>query len=338
MVYIRNPNGYGAIINLGKNRRKPWAVRVTVGYENKKQKYKYLSYHEKRQDALLALAQYNENPYDLDANKSTFKDVYDLWKVKAFENLAKTSKNTYTNAYNHCETIYDMKFKELKKVHLQKIIDDTQAPSTKQSLNLLFKRLYRYAMQNDLTHKDYAEYLEVEKQKAKRPKQIFTDEEIKVLWQNKNDDVCEIILILIYTGFRITELLELKKENIFIDDKYMIGGKKTVAGTDRIVPISDKILPFMRRRISEKHLFQSKKGVKLLYDNFLKYHFKPLMDDLGMDHTIHDTRHTFITLANNAKVDKLVLKRIVGHGSNDITDRYTHTDIKVLLNEINKIK
>ena len=30
---MRNPNGYGSVVYLGKNRRKPYAVRVTNGYK-----------------------------------------------------------------------------------------------------------------------------------------------------------------------------------------------------------------------------------------------------------------------------------------------------------------
>ena len=32
---MKFPNGYGSIINLGKKRRKPFAVRVTSGFEEK---------------------------------------------------------------------------------------------------------------------------------------------------------------------------------------------------------------------------------------------------------------------------------------------------------------
>ena len=63
---MKLPNGYGSVVNLGKKRRRPWAARLTVGWnDEKKQVYKYLSYHEKRTDAFAALVEYNKNPYDL---------------------------------------------------------------------------------------------------------------------------------------------------------------------------------------------------------------------------------------------------------------------------------
>ena len=58
---MRLPNGYGAVIKLGGKRRKPFAARVTVGYEEigqkngvpqVRQKVKYIGYFEKRKYAV----------------------------------------------------------------------------------------------------------------------------------------------------------------------------------------------------------------------------------------------------------------------------------------------
>ena len=62
---MRMPNGYGSVLKLSGKRRKPYAVRITVGTswdperERLTQKYKYLEYFEKRADAVLYLANYN---------------------------------------------------------------------------------------------------------------------------------------------------------------------------------------------------------------------------------------------------------------------------------------
>ena len=39
----------------------------------------------------------------------------------------------------------------------------------------------------------------------------------------------DIILIMIYTGLRPTELLEIQTENVHLNEKYMVGGMKTKA-------------------------------------------------------------------------------------------------------------
>ena len=78
---MKLPNGYGSVHKLKGKRRKPWRARITDGFvydlvEDKQvQKYKTLGYYETKQKALQALAAYNENPYDLDADKITLLNV-----------------------------------------------------------------------------------------------------------------------------------------------------------------------------------------------------------------------------------------------------------------------
>ena len=67
--------------------------------------------------------------------------------------------------------------------------------------------------------------------------------------------------------------------------------------------------------------------------------FKNLTCALGMDHSPHETRHTFATLAKEAKVDEYCLKLILGHNIADLTERvYTHRKKEQLLEEIKKIE
>ena len=79
---MKNANGYGSVVKLSGNRRKPWACRKTVGFKCNEETrksypvYKYISYHSTRKEAVLALAEYNKSPYML--NDYTFKEVYDM--------------------------------------------------------------------------------------------------------------------------------------------------------------------------------------------------------------------------------------------------------------------
>ena len=52
------------------------------------------------------------------------------------------------------------------------------------------------------------------------------------------------------------------------------------------------------------------------------------MDDLGMKHTPHDTRHTVATTLHIKGADKITIRQILGHAGKDITEEvYTHADI-----------
>ena len=63
------------------------------------------------------------------------------------------------------------------------------------------------------------------------------------------------------------------------------------------------------------------------------------MKRVNMNHKPHDTQHTFITKAKAVNMNEYILKLIVGHAIDDITEKtYTHRTIEDLHREIQKIK
>lgn len=335
---MRNPNGYGAIVKLGGKRRRPFGVRLTIGYnENGSQIYKYVGYYETRRDAMMALAEYNQNPYELSNDDLTFADVYEKWSARHFEGLSEASIKAYRGGFNRCKSIHGMKFKRITAEGLQKVLDEIESDSSRQQTKIFLSLVYRYAMKKRIVSENLAELADSISIKPKKDKQPFTPKEIAALWEHSDNEAAEITLMLIYTGFRITELLELKKENVFIDGRYVIGGKKTPAGKGRVVPIHKRMLPFFEKRLQQRHLFENSRGSALKYGNFLKDSFKPLMKELGMDHTPHDARHTFATMLHDLDINPLTAKRLLGHATKDVTDRYTHSSIQRLIDAVDKI-
>ena len=61
------------------------------------------------------------------------------------------------------------------------------------------------------------------------------------------------------------------------------------------------------------------------------------MEQLGINKKPHECRHSFATKINDAGVPELIRKRLLGHSTQDITDRYTHTSIIQLTQEIDKL-
>ena len=67
--------------------------------------------------------------------------------------------------------------------------------------------------------------------------------------------------------------------------------------------------------------------------------FNKVMKRVNMNHKPHDTRHTFIPKATAVNMNEYILKLIVGHAIDDITEKtYTHRTIEDLHREIQKIK
>lgn len=132
------------------------------------------------------------------------------------------------------------------------------------------------------------------------------------------------------------------------DSGYMIGGMKTEAGKDRIIPIHPRIRKYVKKYLDEAIKLGSKYVFNVLNrsDYFLSYFayqnmFYRIRDELGLnpDHRPHDGRKHFITKAKEYNVDEYAIKYVVGHKIDDLTERvYTSRKIDWLKSEIEKIK
>ena len=338
---MRNPNGFGSVHYLGKGRRKPYRARITAGWKDGKQVYKTIGYATTRREGLQMLADYHNSPYNLERDKLTFTDLFNKWYEAKENKLTPKNLRTYKMAYNLCSPIHKVKFVDLRKPHLQKMMDEIDKSSaTKSKIKTLIHQMYQLAMDMDVVNKDYSSGLEVTTEKEVMERVPFSPEEIDRLWElSKTDEFAKIVLILIYTGVRINELLNLKIENIHLDEHYAIGGSKTKAGKDRIIAIADKIHPFVSELYDEnnKVLLPSARGGILSYKMFYGQWSK-FVQEHNFNHLIHDTRVTFASLAHAAGVNELNLKRLLGHSnSGNITHHYIKTDVQLLLDEVNKL-
>ena len=163
----------------------------------------------------------------------------------------------------------------------------------------------------------------------------FTDEELVTLWEHRDDPAIELLLILCYSGWRISELLALK---IDLVNQSMTGGIKTAAGKNRVVPIHHAILPLIAYRLKKYGAILS-----CSTDAYRKDLYASL-DSIGLlgtpRHTPHDARHTFSRLCEKYGVRENDRKRMMGHSfGSDITNGiYGHRELKDLKAEIEKIK
>lgn len=215
----------------------------------------------------------------------------------------------------------------------------------------LFNMLYKYAVAHDIVEKDYASVMFANGNPIKRSRIReaipFSQEEIQMLWDNLHQiPFVDMILIEIYSGWRPQELAILKMKDVDIKAGTMRGGLKTEAGKNRIIPIHPLIKPLIADRIREaaalqsKHLFNDVNGQQGTYMTYDKYRsrFDKVMKRLNLKHHPHETRHTFITKAKACGVDEYILKLIVGHAIDDITEKvYTHRTIEQLKAEMEKI-
>lgn len=115
---------------------------------------------------------------------------------------------------------------------------------------------------------------------------------------------------------------------------------KTAAGI-RTAPISEKVYPFFEYwyNLNDcEYLLSTPEGEHFKYRNYYDSYWSPLIETLGMKHRPHDTRHTCISMLTVAGVSDKVIKKIVGHKGQGVTEVvYTHFEIEELIDAINKI-
>lgn len=240
-----------------------------------------------------------------------------------------------------------MRFKDIRPNHMEGVIENAVVgDATKARMKSMYNLMYRYAVKYDIVDKNYAELCNSVKVKRTHIKVPFTIEEINLLWKNVNDiPFVNMILVGIYSGFRPVELTMIKTENVNLSENYIIGGTKTEAGTNRIVPIHPEIKSLIEKRydINQEFLFNDYHMFKhdvtsLTYDKY-RGRFEKVMTALNMKHTPHETRHTFISQAKKCQINDYILKIIIGHEIRDVTERvYTHRTIEELRKEMIKIK
>jgi integrase len=223
---------------------------------------------------------------------------------------------------------------------MQKIIDGMTCKwQSKSHVQTLLNQLFEIAMELDICQKNYAKYVDIGSKEQSNIHKAFTDKEIQMLFENVfYEPYADTVLILIYSGMRPSEMLGIKVENVHISEKYIIAGMKTKAGKDRVIPINNKVLPFIKKRYNTKNKYLiTESSSKMTYNKYAE-HFKKLMKNLNMDHLPHDGRHTFASLMDTAGANKTATKKIMGHATSDITEGvYTHKGITELLYNINLI-
>ena len=238
-----------------------------------------------------------------------------------------------------------MPVEELRYADYQRVIDDMRSHglsySSVKKVRSLISLLLKYANKIDLSTTNYAPLLSIGRNKPVRPHHTFSRQKINRLWAAVDRPGVDTVLILLYTGMRCGEMLQLQKADVHLRQRYVrITKSKTAAGI-RIIPIHHRIAPLIESRMKSP-------GDALICDgdgrpyNYGRYCtiWRSVMHLIRANgHTTHDCRHTVATLLDNAGANETAKRRILGHAGGDITERvYTHKGLRQLRKCIELLK
>ncbi|WP_270455706.1 tyrosine-type recombinase/integrase [Allisonella histaminiformans] len=322
---MRLPNGYGTIYKLSGNRRRPWVVKKTI-----EGRQKALGYFTTQEEAFSFLVGVNRMT---PAKEVTFSAVYSAWSRRHFPTISQSSISAYQISYKHLFPLHSMPFRKITYIHLQQALDGIPAGyCTRKKCRVLLSQLYKYAIKNAFVETDLSRFVELPKHLPVYIKKPFTARQIGRLWKSIDIEGVKDVLILIYTGMRVSEYLALTPRDINLRQRYIdIKKSKTLAGV-RKIPIHNKILPIFIERKAEGYICPCEK-----YDAFRRL-FDRVMKALGMHHTPHECRHTLATLLDRSGANDTAVTMILGHARTGVTKGvYTHKTLSDLRKAINKV-
>lgn len=289
-----------------------------------------------------------EKAIALSTDVPTVEEIWYRLLDTDLKHLTNRSMANYRVSFNNIKKLHNKKINTIAYDDLQSIFDDLMQKGTGHSkmnnIKIVLNYIFRYAMKYDWIEKNYVQFVdfnETLKVEDKKPKEAFDKDTLRLIYSHSDNDlICMSLLVMSWTGMRPSEFLDIKKENIHLEERYMIGGIKTKNGINRIIPIHECIVPYIKKIMNnDSEYLLSIKGRKVSYNKFLHY-FDSLKIKIKIDdkYTPHCGRHTFATICDESKLNEFLVKKIAGHSARDLTkDVYTHVTAERLINEINKL-
>lgn len=322
---LKRANGTGTVYKFSGRRKRPWVAakgKTIIGY------------YETKTAALEALERLSGRTLDERYNM-TFAEVFDVWNAEHCKTVTKAVADAFSASFRVFEPLHKRKYRDIRTADYQTIMDGlAKSRATLAKHKQLINQMNIWAMREEIVSTNFASFVKLP-QEQKKEKEIFTESEIEKL-RADGSETAQIVLMLLGTGMRINELFSLPAADYH--GAYCIGGEKTEAGRDRVIPIRPEARPYFA------HFAAAATGKLLLSgysgahdrNNFRNRDYKPLLERLGIPYKVpHATRHTYASRAAASGMKPEVLQKILGHSDYSTTANiYIHADIEELVSAV----
>lgn len=148
---------------------------------------------------------------------------------------------------------------------------------------------------------------------------IVSEEEFQKLSEAASPDLKPILLTAVATGMRRGEILNLKWDDVYFKEGYIIvrDSKNYESRIITLHPVLKNVLLSLKANSQSEYVFEGRKTIKRAWENVLR--------KSGIAHCrFHDLRHTFATRLVMNGVDLVTLQELMGHKDINMTKRYSH--------------
>lgn len=337
-------NGQGTVYQLPN---KSWKAVYTVGYfmdaEGKKhRKIRTKAGFKTKRDAINYLPQLRQEREA--KNACTLQQLYDRWQPT--HRAGASTMGNYKAAFNYFRPLWSLQVAVIDIDDLQDCVDDCpRGKRTRENMKALCGLLYKYAIPRHIADLDLGHYLIVGGGEDGSKPGIPVEDLPKIKALIGAVPYAEYVYAQCYLGFRPAELLALDVKDYDRERRAFIGGAKTDAGRDRVVPVSPKIQPIIDRLVANKiagPVFCAKDGSAMSTAAF-RDAFYTVLDAAGIENPIverdgvkyhtytpHSCRHTFATLMKQVQAPDKDKLELIGHTSTEMLRHYQDVDIDAL--------
>lgn len=268
--------------------------------------------------------------------------------------LAKNSVESYlsdVSQFLKFTTDQGLNLSQIERIHLHQYIKLLSSlglkPSSIARKITSLKIFFRFSLNEGLTDRDPSLSIESPKPEKRLPT-VLTVEEVKKIIESPDLQTHKGIrdramLELLYScGLRISELLDLKMDNLILSSKFLrVIGK---GDKERLIPIGEPAIRAIKRyiRITRREykkretpfLFLSRRGGRFSRMGFWKILNHYLQKaNINKKVTPHTFRHTFATHLLEGGANLRAVQEMLGHVSITTTQIYTHIDREYLREE-----
>ncbi|WP_025072167.1 site-specific tyrosine recombinase [Hoylesella timonensis] len=294
----------------------------------------------------------------MESDKKTITDI-----VKSYTRYLKLERNYSPNtlAAYQSDLSWLLSFCEQQEMNpLDVRLDDLQhfavqlhehqiGPTSQARILSGIRSFYKYLLLSGEIEQDPTELLESPHLGERLPEVLSTDEIDQIqkcidLSKPEGQRNKTIIEVLFSCGLRVSELVNLKLSNLYLEEGFVrVMGK---GSKERLVPISSKAIRelkywFVDRNLmkiqqgEEDYVFLNRRG-KHLTRTMILIMLKRQAVAAGITKTIspHTLRHSFATELLKGGADLRAIQAMLGHESIGTTELYMHIDTTTLREEI----
>lgn len=282
--------------------------------------------------------------------RKTMEEVYLAWKDFYISRIGVSTMEGYKYAYNHFKPLHGTYMDLISANDLQQCMDNCKSGKrTHENMKCIAGLLWKYAIDENIIDRNITSNLYTGSGRSIQRESLSEHEEAVIHAAISTERYADYVYCLINLGYRPGEFLELKKDMLFcaplkindttVDVWYLVNGKKTDAGRDRIVIVPDDILEIILSRIyipGTDYIFPQYQftrgkepkfiGFKKMTDAYFRVEiFKPMMERLGIAYgkVPYSARHSFADKLKKAPGSDKDKASLIGHSDYLFTqDKY----------------